>query len=143
MNIMYKTTAVSTKGRSGKVVVDNSPLEFSMTAPVEMGGAPEAQKHGVNPEQLFAAGYAACFGSALQHVIREKKLPIPTPGVEVTVGIGKNESGGFELAVDIVAIISGLDQAAADAVVNEAHYVCPYSNATRGNIEVNISAKVS
>lgn len=143
MNIMYKTTAVSTKGRSGKVVVENSPLEFSMTAPVEMGGAPEAQKNGVNPEQLFAAGYAACFGSALQHVIREKKLPIPTPGVEVTVGIGKNESGGFELAVDIVAIISGLDQAAADAVVNEAHYVCPYSNATRGNIEVNISAKVS
>lgn len=143
MNIMYKTTAVSTKGRSGKVVVENSPLEFSMTAPVEMGGAPEAQKNGVNPEQLFAAGYAACFGSALQHVIREKKLPIPTPGVEVTVGIGKNEKDGFELAVDIVALISGLDQAAADAVVNEAHYVCPYSNATRGNIEVNISAKVS
>jgi len=140
---MYKTTAVSTKGRSGKVVVENSPLEFSMTAPVEMGGAPEAQKNGVNPEQLFAAGYAACFGSALQHVIREKKLPIPTPGVEVTVGIGKNEKDGFELAVDIVALISGLDQAAADAVVNEAHYVCPYSNATRGNIEVNISAKVS
>lgn len=143
MNIMYKTTAVSTKGRSGKVVVENSPLEFSMTAPVEMGGAPEAQKNGVNPEQLFAAGYAACFGSALQHVIREKKLPIPTPGVEVTVGIGKNEKDGFELAVDIVALISGLDQAAADAVVNEAHYVCPYSNATRGNIEVKVSAKVS
>ncbi len=143
MNIMYKTTAVSTKGRSGKVVVENSSLEFSMTAPVEMGGAPEAQKNGVNPEQLFAAGYAACFGSALQHVIREKKLPIPTPSVEATVGIGKNESGGFELAVDIVAIISGLDQAAADEVVNEAHYVCPYSNATRGNIEVKVTAKVS
>ena len=101
-----------------------------------MGGSHEAQKNGVNPEQLFAAGYAACFGSALQHVIREKKLPIPTPSVEATVGIGKNDSGGFELAVEIVAIISGLDQAAADEVVNEAHYVCPYSNATRGNIEV-------
>ncbi|NLE24145.1 MAG: organic hydroperoxide resistance protein [Clostridiaceae bacterium] len=143
MNIMYKTTAVSTKGRSGKVVVENSPLEFSMTPPVEMGGLPEAQQNGVNPEQLFAAGYAACFGSALQHVVREKKLPIPTPGVEVTVGIGKNDGGGFELAVDIVALISGLDQAAADEVVNEAHYVCPYSNATRGNIQVNISARVS
>lgn len=79
MNIMYKTTAVSTKGRSGKVVVENSPLEFSMTAPVEMGGSPEAQKTGVNPEQLFAAGYAACFGSALQHVIREKSCLFQRP----------------------------------------------------------------
>lgn len=142
MDIMYKTTAVSTKGRSGKVVVENSQLEFTMAPPVELGGTPESQKNGVNPEQLFAAGYAACFGSALQHVIREKKLPIPTPVVEATVGIGKNESGGFELAVDIVAVISGLEQAAADDVVNEAHYVCPYSNATRGNIEVKVSAKV-
>ena len=141
MNIMYKTTAVSTKGRSGKVVVENSPLEFSMTAPVEMGGSPEAQKTGVNPEQLFAAGYAACFGSALQHVIREKKLPIPTPSVEATVGIGKNDSGGFELAVEIVAIISGLDQAAAEEVVNEAHYVCPYSNATRGTLRLRFQQK--
>jgi len=143
MDIMYKTTAVSTRGRNGKVVVKDSPLEFSMTPPVEMGGKTEDQKTGVNPEQLFAAGYAACFGSALQHVIREKKLPIPTPSVEVTVGIGKNDSGGFELAVEIVALISGLDQATADEVVNQAHYVCPYSNATRGNIEVKVSAKVS
>lgn len=142
MDIMYKTTAISTRGRSGKVVVEKSSLEFDMTAPVEMGGAEEAQKNKANPEQLFAAGYAACFGSALQHAIREKKLPIPTPSVETTVGIGKNDSGGFELTVKIVALISGLDQAAADAVVNDAHYICPYSNATRGNIEVNVSAKI-
>lgn len=139
MEIMYKTKAVSTKGRSGKVVVENSTLEFEMSAPVEMGGQ---QKSGVNPEQLFAAGYAACFGSALQHVIREKKIPIPTPSVEVTVGIGKNETGGFELAVDITALISGVDQTEANNIVQEAHYVCPYSNATRGNIQVNVSAKI-
>ncbi|NLL66424.1 MAG: organic hydroperoxide resistance protein [Clostridiaceae bacterium] len=142
MEIMYKTTAVSTRGRSGKVEVKNSSLEFEMAAPVEMGGAQDAQNSKVNPEQLFAAGYAACFGSALQHVIREKKLPIPTPSVEATVGIGKNEAGGFQLEVEIVALITGLDQAAADAVINEAHYVCPYSNATRGNIDVSVTAKI-
>ncbi len=142
MDIMYKTTAISTKGRGGKVVVDNSKLEFTMAPPVELGGTQESQKTGVNPEQLFAAGYAACFGSALQHVIRERKLPIPTPSVEATVGIGKNESGGFKLAVDIIALITGLDQDVADSVINEAHYVCPYSNATRGNIDVKVSAKI-
>ncbi|MGI6084201.1 MAG: organic hydroperoxide resistance protein [Acetivibrionales bacterium] len=142
MDVMYKTTAISSRGRSGKVVVENSSLEFDMAAPVEMGGTADTQMNRVNPEQLFAAGYAACFGSALQHVIREKKLPIQTPSVQATVSIGKNESGGFELAVEIVALISGLDQAAANGVVNEAHYVCPYSNATRGNIDVIVSAKI-
>jgi osmotically inducible protein OsmC len=139
MNIMYRTKAISTKGRSGKVVVENSALEFEMSAPVEMGGS---NSNGVNPEQLFAAGYAACFGSALQHVVREKKLHVPTPSVEVTVGIGKNEAGGFELAADITALISGVTQEEADKIVQEAHYVCPYSNATRGNIQVNVSARV-
>jgi osmotically inducible protein OsmC len=139
MDIMYKTKAVSTKGRSGKVVVENSTLEFEMAPPVEMGGL---KNGGVNPEKLFAAGYAACFGSALQHVIREKKLPIPTPTVEITVGIGKNDAGGFELTASITALISGVAQAEADNLVQEAHYVCPYSNATRGNIQVNVSAKV-
>ncbi|HHY65548.1 MAG TPA: organic hydroperoxide resistance protein [Clostridiaceae bacterium] len=140
MEVMYRAKAVSTKGRNGKVVVENSALEFEMSPPVEMGGT---KKDGVNPEQLFAAGYAACFGSALQHVIREKKLPIPTPAVEVTVGIGKNESGGFELTADITGIISGVSQEEADKLVQEAHYVCPYSNATRGNIRVNVSARVA
>ncbi len=138
MKILYKTKAVSTRGRSGKVVVENSALEFEMSPPVEMGGQ---NNGGANPEQLFSAGYAACFGSALQHVIREKKLPIPTPSVEVTVGIGKDESGGFELTADITGLISGVSQEEADRLVQEAHNVCPYSKATRGNIQVNVSAK--
>ncbi|NLL96549.1 MAG: organic hydroperoxide resistance protein [Clostridiaceae bacterium] len=138
MEVIYKIKAVSTIGRNGKVVVENSALEFEMSPPVEMGGQ---NNGGANPEQLFAAGYAACFGSALQHVIREKKLPIPTPSVEVTVGIGKDESGGFELTADITGLISGVSQEEADRLVQEAHNVCPYSKATRGNIQVNVSAK--
>lgn len=139
MNVIYKTTAVSTGGRDGKVSVENSSLEFEMALPVEMGGT---KKSGVNPEQLFAAGYSACFGSALQHVVRAQKLHIPTPTVQTTVGIGKNDVGGFSLTVDIIATISGIDQKLADAVVKEAHNVCPYSNATKGNIEVSVIAKI-
>lgn len=139
MDALYKATAISTRGRDGKVVVENSPLEFDMAAPPELGGT---KKTGINPEQLFAAGYSACFGSAVQHVIREKKIPIPTPAVQVTVGIDKKQDGGFFLSAEIVVTLSGIDQAIADAVVKEAHNICPYSNATRGNIEVNVMAKI-
>jgi len=139
VDIIYKTTAVSTGGRDGKVIVENSSLEFEMALPVELGGK---KKFGANPEQLFAAGYSACFGSALQHVIREKKLSIPAPTVQTSVGIGKNDVGGFALTVEIIATLSGIDQESADSIVKEAHNVCPYSNATRGNIEVSIIAKI-
>ena len=139
MDILYKATAVSTGGRDGRVVVENSPLEFDMTLPTELGGT---KKAATDPEQLFAACYSACFGSALQHVVRERKLHIPTPTVQATVGIGKNDAGGFTLTVEIIATLSKIDQDLADTVVKEAHNVCPYSNATRGNIEVSIVAKV-
>jgi Ohr subfamily peroxiredoxin len=138
MNVLYRTKVLSTGGRNGKVSIDNSPLAFNMTPPKEMGGSGT----GANPEQLFAAGYSACFGSALQHVIREKKLNIPAPDVQITVGIGQDDTGGYILNADIVAIITGVDQAAADALAAEAHQVCPYSKATRGNIEVTVSARV-
>ena len=139
MDILYKTTAVSTGGRDGKVVVEDSTLEFDMALPTEIGGT---KKSGSNPEQLFAAAYSACFGSALQHVVRSQKLHIATPKVQATVGIGKSDVGGFALTVDIVATISGVAQDLADVLVKEAHNVCPYSNATRGNIEVNVIAKI-
>jgi organic hydroperoxide reductase OsmC/OhrA len=122
MNVLYRTKVLSTGGRNGKVSIDNSPLAFNMTPPKEMGGSGT----GANPEQLFAAGYSACFGSALQ----------------ITVGIGQDDTGGYILNADIVAIITGVDQAAADALAAEAHQVCPYSKATRGNIEVTVSARV-
>jgi lipoyl-dependent peroxiredoxin len=139
MQAQYKTTAYSKGGRNGTVRVEGSPLQFEMAPPLEMSGTGKA---GANPEQLFAAGYAACFGSALQHAVRVRKLPVPAPDVQVTVGIGRNETGNYELSVDIVAEISGVDPALADTLTQEAHAVCPYSNATRGNIRVTISAKV-
>jgi osmotically inducible protein OsmC len=138
MEAVYRTKAVSTGGRNGKVAVENSPLAFDMAPPPEMGGG---SKTGTNPEQLFAAGYSACFGSALQHVIRVKKMPVPAPTVELTVGIGK-EDGGYKLTADITGIFSGVDQETADALIREAHTVCPYSKATMGNIDVTLTAKI-
>lgn len=139
MNTVYKTKAVSTGGRDGHVQVLESPLSFDMAVPKEMGGQKTA---GVNPEQLFAAGYSACFGSALQHVIRVRRLHIASPAVHVTVGIGTDEEGGFFLTAEILAVFTGIDQDTADELVNEAHQVCPYSKATRGNIEVTVAARV-
>ena len=140
MQLQYQTTALSEGGRAGTVNVENSSLHFDMAPPVEMGGS--AQKTGVNPEQLFAAGYAACFGSAMQHVVRTRKLHVPNPDVQITVGIGRDETGNFKLSAAIVATIKGVDQALADELIAEAHTVCPYSRATSGNIEVTLEARV-
>ena len=140
MKIMYKTTAVSVGGRDGTVSVENVPIRFEMALPADMGGTKAV---GLNPEQLFAAGYSACFGSAIQHVVKLKRLKLDPPEVHTTVGIGRNDAGGFTLAVEIVAVFTGIDQAMADELVTEAHKVCPYSNATRGNIDVAVSAKVA
>lgn len=139
MKILYNTTALSTGGRDGQVKVENSPLSFEMATPAELGGA---KPQGANPEQLFAAGYSACFGSAVQHVLRGRKLKLDPPDVQVTVGIGRNDAGGFSLAADIVVTMTGVDIETATDIASEAHTVCPYSNATRGNIELNVSAKV-
>jgi osmotically inducible protein OsmC len=139
MQIQYRTAAVSEGGRNGTVRVESSKLEFEMASPQEMGGN---SKDGVNPEQLFAAGYSACFGSALQHAIRARKLPIPAPRVKVAIGIGRNESGGYSLAAEIEATIPGVDQSLADTLIKEAHAICPYSNATRGNMDVTLTAKI-
>lgn len=139
MQAQYQTKAYSQGGRNGTVRVEGSALSFQMASPPEMGGQ---GREGANPEQLFAAGYAACFGSALQHAVRVRKLPIPAPDVQVTVGIGRNEAGNYELSADIVAEITGVDQSLADTLAQEAHAICPYSNATRGNIQVTVSARV-
>lgn len=137
MKAQYTTTAMALGGRNGTVTVEGSPLKYDMAPPPEMGGM---GKEGANPEQLFAAGYAACFGSALQHAVRVRKLPIPAPAVRATVSIGRNDAGNYELAVDIVAAIPGVEQELADELAREAHAICPYSNATRGNITVTVAA---
>ena len=137
MDIIYKTTAVNHGGRDGEVAVENSPLHFDMALPPELGGGKES---GANPEQLFAAGYATCFGSAMQHALRTQKVHTSVPVINLTVGIGKADAGGYQLAVDIVAVFKGIDQVTADALLKEAHDVCPYSRATRGNIDVTLKS---
>ena len=90
------------------------------------------------PEDLFAAGYAACFGSAAEFVAKQKKLPVTGIKIEAAVGIGATDQGGFGLKVDLTATVSGLPQAEAEKLIQAAHQVCPYSNATRNNIEVTL-----
>lgn len=136
MQTLYTTEALATgAGRDGHVSIFESPLEFDLAIPVAMGGSGK----GSNPEQLFAAGYAACFHSALQMVARQQKVRIEGSSVGAAVSIGSTNTGGFELAVRLEVVIRDLDHESAVALANAAHNVCPYSNATRGNIDVTVS----
>jgi Ohr subfamily peroxiredoxin len=137
---LYEAKAAAVGGRDGQVTVDGSPVRFEMALPPELGGKKPV---GFNPEQLFAAGYSACFGSAVEHVLKLKRLSIAPPEVRVNVGIGRNDAGGFALAARIEVVFTGVDQATADEIAAQAHLVCPYSNATRGNVDVQVTAKVA
>ena len=140
MKILYTAQAISQGGRDGRVRIENNPfLELELAVPAAMNGSGKA---GVNPEQLFAAGYAACFESAILHVARRRQLNLRSTSVTAEVGIGPNHQGGYTLEVSITATLSGVDQATADTLIQEAHQICPYSNATRGNIPVAVSARV-
>ncbi|MBK0330779.1 organic hydroperoxide resistance protein [Brachybacterium sp. MASK1Z-5] len=136
MKPLYSTEALATgAGRDGHVEVSGSDLAFDMAVPTAMGGSGK----GANPEQLFAAGYAACYHSALQAVARQQKVAIDGSSVGARVSIGSNDEGGFALAVDLEVVIPELDHDAAQSLADAAHQVCPYSNATRGNIPVNVT----
>ncbi len=134
MEAIYTAIATSTGGRTGHVKTSDGQLDFEVKPPKEMGGTGDA----TNPEQLFACGYAACFGSALNHVALLQKKRI-TSTVTAKVSIGKKPEGGFMLAVEMAVNIPGIDQQEAEALVKEAHQVCPYSNATRNNVEVKLT----
>jgi Ohr subfamily peroxiredoxin len=134
--VLYKATATSTGGRDGRSVSSDGQLEVKLTTPKELGGAGGA---GTNPEQLFAAGYSACFIGAMKFVAMKQKVALPADtAIKATVGIGQIPAG-FGIEVDLEVSIPGMDRAAAQALVDAAHQVCPYSNATRGNIEVRLS----
>ena len=136
MNILYTATATATgDGRNGHVVSDDGILDTDVRIPKEMGGAGGA----TNPEQLFAAGYAACFHSALKVVAGREGLDVTGTEVSASVGIGTLDNGGFGLAVELDVHAPALDRPTAEAIVSQAHEVCPYSNATRGNVEVTLS----
>ena len=132
---LYTAHATATGGRNGKVNSSDGVLELEVRTPKEMGGAGGAY---TNPEQLFAAGYSACFDSALSHVIRATKVKTGTTTVTAHVGIGKNDSEGFGLVITLEANVPDVEQSVAEDLVAKAHQVCPYSNATRGNVEVTL-----
>lgn len=137
MKMLYTIGATATGGRNGQVKSDNGILNLEVRHPKALGGSNDDYP---NPEMLFAAGYAACFDSALNLVIRQAKIKTGITSVTAKVGIGQIENGGFGLEAEIHANIPGITIEEAQQLVEKAHQVCPYSNATRGNIEVKITA---
>ncbi|MFI0795597.1 organic hydroperoxide resistance protein [Micromonospora rubida] len=138
MKVLYTANARATgDGRDGRVRTSDDTFELDLAVPKEMGGAGGA----ANPEQLFAAGYAACFHSALRLVARGAKADVTGSVVDAEVGIGPNGNGGYGLTVALVVDLPAVPRAAAEQLVAQAHQVCPYSNATRGNVEVALTIR--
>jgi len=137
MQVLYSTEATATGGRDGgRAATKDKHLEVQLSMPKELGGPGGTD---TNPEQLFASGYSACFLSAVKFVAGQKKIQVPNDAtVTATVGIGQIE-GGFGLEVALKVALPGIDRAKAEELVQAAHKVCPYSNATRGNIDVKLS----
>ncbi|WP_247423848.1 organic hydroperoxide resistance protein [Ralstonia pseudosolanacearum] len=134
--ILYRAHANATGGRDGRAATDDGRLDVRLATPRELGGA---GGEGTNPEQLFAAGYSACFLGAMKFVAARDKLRIPADvSVQGSVGIGAIPNG-FGIEVDLAVSLPGMDRAEAQTLIERAHIVCPYSNATRGNIDVRLS----
>ena len=137
MSILYATQARAVGGRAGHVETPDGLLSVDLALPKEMGGRGGA----TNPEQLFAAGYAACFENAVRFIAGQQKLPLKGAAVTATVELHPRAEGGFKLGVALDTEIQGLDQAAAENLVAAAHQVCPYSNAVRGNVDVGLTVR--
>ncbi|MCX5615229.1 organic hydroperoxide resistance protein [Bombella sp. TMW 2.2558] len=136
VNVVYKTTARATGGRDGSAETTDKSFHVKLGVPKEMGG----DGKGNNPEQLFAAGYAACFLGAMKFVAGEEKIDIPADThVQATVGIGPRGDGGFGLEVTIEASIPGMDRSKAVELLKKTEFVCPYANATKGNIKTTVT----
>lgn len=137
VKVLYETSARATGGRDGHSATLDGAVDVNLATPRELGGA---GGNGVNPEQLFATGYAACFLGAMKFVASQggPKVPAETT-VTSTVGIGPRSEGGFGLAIALEISLPGIDRGAARELVEKAHQVCPYSNATRNNIDVKLT----
>ncbi len=134
--VIYRAHAKATGGREGRAVSSDNVLDVQLTTPLELGGAGNV---GTNPEQLFAAGYSACFLGAMKFVASRDKVALPVDvSVSGVVGIGPIPTG-FGIEVDLQVSLPGMDRDDAESLVQKAHIVCPYSNATRGNIDVRLS----
>src|SRR5215475_13575048 len=132
VKVLYTTSATATGGRDGEARTADGSFAVKLATPKELGGAGGP---GNNPEQLFASGWSACFIGAMKFVGSQKKQPVPAnTSVTATIGIGPRSEGGFGLTAKLDISLPGMDKAAAQALVEEADKVCPYSNATRNNI---------
>lgn len=137
--VLYRARANATGGRDGRVTSSDKALDVKLTTPKELGGS---GGEGTNPEQLFAAGYSACFLSALNLVASQEKAKLPNDTqIQGEVGIGPLAQG-FGIEVTLTVNLPGMEREQAEALVDKAHEVCPYSNATRGNIDVTLNVEV-
>lgn len=136
MKNLYTIGAIATGGRNGQVKSENGILDLEVRMPRALGGSNDDF---ANPEMLFAAGYAACFDSALNLVIKQAKLQTGETSIKAKVSIGQLDNGGFGLAAELHANIPGVTLDQAQSLIEKAHQVCPYSNATRGNMEVKLT----
>lgn len=137
VDVKYRTRATATGGRDGAARSDDGVLAVNLSTPKELGGA---GGDGTNPEQLFAAGYSACFIGALKVAGGQLKIKVPQDvSVTATVGIGSRAAGGFGITADLEVSLPGLDRAEAEKLVEAAHQICPYSNATRNNVDVGLT----
>ena len=136
---LYTATATATGGRAGTAKSSDGVVDLALTTPTELGGA---GGNGTNPEQLFAAGYSACFIGAMKAVAGKQKISLPAEvsiTSDVAIGPHANKPGAFGIAVDMKISVPGMERAALEALVATAHEVCPYSNATRGNVDVTLT----
>jgi len=137
---VYSTKVTATGGRHGTIRSEDGLLDLKLALPQTLGGKGDA----TNPEQLFAGGYAACFENALFHVSREARRHFADSDIEVVaqIGLSRNESGAFLLSAALAVTMAGVDQKTAEKLVNGAHAICPYSNAIKGNVDVQIAVSV-
>ena len=137
VDVKYTTKATATGGRDGNARSEDGAVDLKLSTPKELGGA---GGEGANPEQLFAAGYSACFIGALKAAGAQMKVKVPADTkVTATVGIGPRSEGGFGITTDLVVDLPGLERDEAQKLVDAAHQICPYSNATRGNVDVGLT----
>jgi len=137
VNVIYKTNATATGGRDGRARTEDGTVDVNLVVPKEMGGA---GGEGANPEKLFAAGYSACFLGAMKAVSGKEGVKVPADAtVTATIGFGPRSEGGYGITADLAIDLPGVDRADAERLVQAAHEVCPYSNATRNNVDVGLT----
>lgn len=139
MSTLYTTQATAFNGRDGRVTTEDGAVDLALVRPPELGGKGEA---GTNPEQLFACGYAACFGATLQALSRPRKLSPSRNEVKAEIGLVKRTEGGFILSAKLQVLLAGISRNEAEELVEEAHRTCPYSNSIRQTIDVEIETIV-